>query len=374
MRRMPHGPFAALAVWVVFAGCTAEPGATTGLEGWVRTPNAYARSFQLWKNGQETLLITFGPGGERDTTGMIVIGGNAGDAVPVGAVRLSAPVTRTALSATTQAAFIDLLGKEATIQGAAHADALTEPVLKQRAATGDILELASGEGLDRERLAMLKPQVLFTDPFTSSRSVVPGTATVACVVSEYMEPHPLGRAEWIKAFGAVLGAEPRADSLFRAIADRYEHAAATVPQDIAKPAVFFGSSWQGVWSVPAANSYMARLIADAGAVYLFGDTAVKGSSDIDMETALVLGRKADWWGRILYQQRPVTIADVAGGEQRVLRLPALVAHRGFYANSAESDLFGRAVLEPDRILLDLIGIFHPALGQGRVPVYFKPVS
>jgi hypothetical protein len=40
----------------------------------------------------------------------------------------------------------------------------------------------------------------------------------------------------------------------------------------------------------------------------------------------------------------------------------------------ESDLFGQAVLEPDVVLMDLRGIFHPELAEGRSPVYFKPVQ
>ena len=66
--------------------------------------------------------------------------------------------------------------------------------------------------------------------------------------------------------------------------------------------------------------------------------------------------------------------DVAGGESRIADLPALVGRRGFYANSAESDIFGQAVLEPDVQLRDLIDIFHPELNTGRKPVYFRRVQ
>ena len=374
MRPAPWAFWASCALLTCVVGCTSAGSGHGGLDGWTRQPLEHAHFFQLWKKGDVTVLLTFGPGGEQDTTGSVLIGEKAEDDVPVGAFRVHSPVNRIALSSTTQSAFLELLGQEALIAGCAHADMLLQGSLRARVDSGDLIELAGGDGIDRERLALLHADLLFTDPFTAASGALPASSMAQCVVSEYLEPHPLGRAEWLKAFGAVLGVEHAADSLYAAMARRYEHAAARVKDDPVRPVVFFGSSWRGVWSVPSGNSYMARLIADAGGDYLFADTVARGNLDIDMETVILKGRRADLWGRILYQQLPVTLEDVAGGEKRVMSLPAFKAHGAFYANSAESDLFGRAVLEPDVQLRDLIGIFHPKLENGRKPVYFKPVQ
>jgi iron complex transport system substrate-binding protein len=367
------------AVLFLLLGLLASCGSGTGpavpgpWAGWQRLPLEHAHYFQLWARGPQRLLITFGPGGEQDTTGMLGMG-PAGSGFPAGAVPLQEPVRRTALSSTTQSAFLQVLGLAGTVAGCAHADRLQDPGLLERVATGGIMELADGNGLDRERLTALAPQVLFSDPYTAAAGMPLGRTMPQCVVSEYLEPHPLGRAEWIKAVGAVMGLPQRADSLYRAMAGRYRAAAASVPEGGHRPKVFFGSSWQGVWSVPGGNSYMARLLRDAGADYLFGEGMGQGNRDLDMETVLARGVEAEWWGRILYLARPVAMEDLAGDEDRVLALPVFRAGRGFYANSAESDLFGQAVLEPDVVLLDLIGIFSPELRGQRGPVYFKPVQ
>jgi iron complex transport system substrate-binding protein len=138
--------------------------------------------------------------------------------------------------------------------------------------------------------------------------------------------------------------------------------------------VFFGSAWKGAWSVPAGNSYMARLIGDAGGKYLFADRKADGNMDLSLETVLEQGAVARYWGRILDRPAPVTPLDVAAGDARIAALPAFKQQGCFYASSAESDLFGQAGLEPDVLLRDLIGIFRPALANGRVPVYFKPLQ
>lgn len=367
------------AVLLLLFGLLGSCGSGTGpavpgpLAGWQRLPLEHAQYFQLWARGPQRLLITFGPGGEQDTTGMLVMD-RTGPGLPEGAMAVQGPVRRTALSSTTQSAFLLVLGQAGAVAGCAHADRLQDPGLRQRVAAGGIMELADGNGLDRERLTALAPQVLFSDPYTAGAGMPLGCAIPVCVVAEYLEPHPLGRAEWIKAVGTVMGQPQRADSLYRAVAGRYRAAAASVPQGGHRPKVFFGSAWRGVWSVPGGNSYMARLIADAGADYLFGTGTGQGNHDLDMETVLARGAEAAWWGRILYQTRPVTMEDLAGDEDRVLALPAFRNGRGYYANSAESDLFGQAVLEPDAVLLDLIGIFRPELRGRRLPVYFKPVQ
>lgn len=364
----------ALGFFCVGCNSSVEREGTGKLIGWSRMPLEHARFFQLWEKGTDRALVTFGPGGERDTTGMHFIVNIQQPDHPAGSTLLGAEVSRIALSSTTLAPFVLLLGQEEAIAGCAHADMLKAPALTARAKAGTLQELARGDGLDRERLALLNAQVLFTDPFSANATKGMASMPPQCVVAEYLEQDPLGRAEWIKAFGAVLGKSAHADSVYAAITMRYYEAAALVPENTKRPAVFFGSAWRGVWSVPSGNSYMAKLIQDAGGRYLFADKLAQGNSDLDMETVMLRGQEAEWWGRVLDQQRPVDMQDVAGGESRIAYLPALVGRRGFYANSAESDIFGQAVLEPDVQLRDLIDIFHPELNTGRKPVYFRRVQ
>ena len=375
---MTGGPWRASRVWAYAAwlltACTGQ-GPSPQWSGWTMDPARYARYFQEWSRGNEHLLITFGASGISDTTGIFQLSpdGNFSSG-PARAKRLTVPLKRVVLRSTTHAPFFSMLASAGTVVGCAHAELLRDPALTVLRDAGRIREIATGDGLDREQLAVLHPEVLFSYPFgrTASDRTVPGMTTVE--VGEYLEPHPLGRAEWLKVFGAFLGKERMADSLFDAIAARYDSVRGMMPEDTGRPSVFFGSSWKGTWSVPSGNSYMAKLITDAGARYLFADRRADGNIDIDLETALSVGARAGYWGRILAQDHPVTAADVAGDDVRIMALPAFAEHRCFSANSLESDLFGQAVLEPDVVLMDLRGIVHPELAEGRPPVYFKPVQ
>ena len=275
---------------------------------------------------------------------------------------------------TTHASFISALGLADAVVGCAYTDRLRDPVVASMAEAGRLEEIAGAEGVDRERILMLAPDALFTYPYGSEGSANLPSKVPMIPIAEYLEKHPLGRAEWIRAFGVLFGKEEVADSLYAGMVKRYEATTTLVPQDAKAPEVFFGSSWRGTWSVPAGNSYMARLITDAGGHYLFAERQAQGNIDIDLETVLQVGSKAANWGRIMDQPTTVQEADVAGSDSRVMALPAFKEHGSFYANSAASDLFGQAGLEPEVVLRDLIDILHPALAHGREPVYFRPVQ
>lgn len=82
------------------------------------------------------------------------------------------------------------------------------------------------------------------------------------------------------------------------------------------------------------------------------DHKAPGNLDLDLEMVLQVGAKAEFWGRILDQQTSLKEADVAGSDSRVMALPAFTQGGCFYANSATSDLFGQAGLEPEMVLKD----------------------
>ncbi len=353
--------------------CTPRP-QQAGWSGWVRQPLQHARFFQLWAQGNARLLVTFGSGGGQDTTGLFVLGAPEAASLPSGAVRMGQPLARVALMSTTHASFISALGLAGSVKGCAYTDRLRDSAVVALASAGKVEEVGAGEGMNREKVLMLAPDAVFTYPY-GTQGRYPGPGKIAVVpVAEYLEEHPLGRAEWIRAFGMLFGVEARADSLYKAIAARYEKIKAAVPVGNTGPVVFFGSAWKGAWSVPAGNSYMACMIQDAGGRYLFSGSQAGGNLDVGLERVLQAGAAADYWGRILDQSGPVSAMDIAGGDRRIRALRAFTGHGGFYANSAESDLFGRAALEPDVVLQDLVGIFRPAQAKGRSPVYFKPVQ
>jgi iron complex transport system substrate-binding protein len=337
-----------------------------GLHDWKTVPNEHATCFQILERGADKILLVFGPGGRGDTLGMHVIGEDA-----IHGLQPLPRLQRIVTATTTHLPYIAALGREEVVVGAALLPEISHDAIRQRVADGHVREVGTADGLDREQLMVLKPDVILDHPFNKELSTTIMDIPVIHI-TEYLEDHPLGRAEWLRVFGMLLGVEERAEALYAGIAQRYQELASKEPQDEKRPKVFFCSAWQGQWFAPPAGSYMATLINDAGAEYVLKDAEASGNITMDLEKVLHKTRRADHFGMILSTTRPVDARVLCAGEERLLGVPA-VTQGGFYGNSAESDLFGQALLEPDACLRDLRRIFHPEEADTLPSRYFHPL-
>jgi iron complex transport system substrate-binding protein len=226
-----------------------------------------------------------------------------------------------------------------------------------------------------EQLVALEAGLLLTYPFGGGGQLgerLPGM--VVLPVAEYLEPHPLGRAEWLRFFGVLFGKEEQADEHFRSIQQRYHAVRALLPADAAHPSVFFGSAWQGIWHVPGGDSYMATLLRDAGGAYRFAHRRGRDNNALNMEEVVNEALEADHWGMVLEVEGPVRKEDLTAGDERLQQFRAVRSAGLFAANSREADLFGKALLEPDLLLRDLLHLFHPERLPKHEPMYFRPVG
>ena len=83
------------------------------------------------------------------------------------------------------------------------------------------------------------------------------------------EEHPLGRMEWIKFYGALLGKEAEAEAIFDAEAK--EAAALAGLAETGKTAAFFYINSAGTVNVRKSEDYVSRMIDMAGGRYIFSD-------------------------------------------------------------------------------------------------------
>lgn len=81
------------------------------------------------------------------------------------------------------------------------------------------------------------------------------------------EKHPLGRVEWIKVFGALLGREEEAERIFREQEDILNRISADQPSE--KTVAFFFISSNGMIQVRQSSDYIPRMIELAGGRYIF---------------------------------------------------------------------------------------------------------
>jgi iron complex transport system substrate-binding protein len=310
-------------------------------------PNRYAACFQVFRKGDERKLLVFASHDHKDTLAAYRFGGTGGPRIPL---------ARVAALSTTHAAYLALLDDARSLAGVADGRRVREPLVRTGLAEGRIAELGTPDGVDAEKLLACRANAVLDHPFGRGARQRAAIGVPTIEVAEYLEEHPLGRAEWLRFFGVLLGLEARADSLFQGIEQRYIEAARSVVADRPRPHVFFGSAWQGQWHAPPGNSCMARLIMDAGGEYALAHATGNGNIALDLEQVLHEAAQADFFGAVVADGRQVDEMRLAGDE-RIAGLPGW-RERAFCMDSERSDVFGRALLEPDVVLHELACIFQ----------------
>ena len=111
-----------------------------------------------------------------------------------------------------------------------------------------------------------------------------------------MEPHPLGRSEWIRLYGALLNEEETALALFNEQVSHVKPLENLEPTG--KTVVFFHLSSSGFVVTRKTGDYVSKMIELAGGTYAFqnlGDPEKATSTvTIEMETFYETARDADY--------------------------------------------------------------------------------
>jgi len=91
------------------------------------------------------------------------------------------------------------------------------------------------------------------------------------VMIEYSsyEKHPLGRVEWVRFFGTLLGKEKEAEKIFEKQKDILKKVTADEKTD--KTVAFFYITSNGLVQVRQSSDYIPKMIELAGGKYIFED-------------------------------------------------------------------------------------------------------
>ncbi len=272
------------------------------------------------------------------------------------------PVKKIAILSTTYIGFLDKLneiGSICCLSGTSH---IYHQGINERVLAGQIKEIGYNQNIDYETLISEKPDVVFA--YAVSAEELPYVKRITSFgipviyVAEYMENHPLARAEWIKFFAAFFNKEHIADSIFSSIEESYISLQKKALQQAKKPGVLLNLPFNGVWYLPLRKSYFVKLIEDAGGCYLFDTLTGKDIFAKDQEWVVFHARNADVWlnagniNRLSELNTPVYKHIKAVKSGNVFNPLQRTKSNG------SNDFWEMAVVEPHLILEDFYYIFH----------------
>ncbi len=301
--------------------------------------------------------------------------------VPDIAATVTVPVRSTVALSNAYLPFIAASGAIGTVVAVNQHSHVGDAGLRKAIERGAVLEVGREGNLDRERLALLNPGVVLTygdgrPPESLAPLLRLGLPVV--VTSEYRETSPLAYAEWVLFFAAFFDSESAAAAHLQSQSRRYESLRRLAANAAPGPAVLAGGSYRGNWYVPAPRSYTARMIADAGARYVFSALQPDGQAHettlaISLEQALAYGGDADIWIDTMDWR---SLAEARSQDPRYALFRAF-QQRQLYNNDKRRNAYGTntfweaGLAEPDSVLADLIAIFHPELRAGQELKWYR---
>lgn len=238
------------------------------------------------------------------------------------------------------------------------------PQIQEGCRNGSIVNVGNSMNPDIERIIDLRPDAILLSPFENSggygRVGKLNIPIIEC--ADYMETSALGRAEWMRLYGLLLGKEAQADSLFAGIEKEYLTLTQQVKsQNLKRPTVISEMKNSSAWYIPGGNSTMGRLYQDAGADYVFASLSNSGSVPLAFETVFDRGGNADIWLIKYNQPQDKTYSELERDYAPYARFKAFQDRKVYGCNTNHVPFYEESPFHPELLLKDLIKIFHPEL-------------
>ena len=332
------------------------------------------------KEGSESTLITVSdPWQGADSVACRLYIERDGDEAPLafqGRV-LDGEAKKIAVTSSTHIAMLDALGATDRIVAVSGIDYINNPDIQRR--RDDIADIGYEGNFDYEALLAADPDIVLlygVNGASSMEGKLQELQIPYIYIGDYVEDSPLAKAEWMVPIAEIIGKREKGAETYAAIAGRYNDLKKKVSDSVIEaPTVMLNVPYGDSWFMPSADSYMARLIKDAGADYVYKKNTGNTSMPIDLEEAYTLASEADFW---LNTDQMESLSALAAKcpkfkDTRVMR-NGDVYNNTLRANQAGgNDFFESAVVNPDLLLRDLVIIFHPELSKEDL-IYYKKLK
>ena len=380
LRRLLHILLCGLTL-VVLCGC----GSSARRVEWgeeLYLPHASKGYTILATEGQSSVLRILSPWpGSKGVVKEIFIARD-GEKAPEGfeGITIESNPQRVVCMSSSHIAFIDALDRVGSIVGVSGAEYITNPNIHTGLGNGTVREIGYDANINYEVLVSLRPDVVFIYGTSGENSAVTTKLSELGIpyvyVADHAERTPLGKSEWVVALGEIFDIRAAAEELYGGIAERYESLRLVTLDCQVRPKVMLNSPYKDVWFVPADESYVVRLIEDAGGEYACKGGGGKASRPISGESAYVFLSQSDFW---LHTNNQRTMEQLVGENPKFAGVE--VARKGHIYNctarsteAGGSDFWESGALRADLVLEDLIAILHPELANGHRLYYYEQVK
>jgi iron complex transport system substrate-binding protein len=337
--------------------------------------NKYAYGFSVIETPLYTKLSVFNPWESAKNSNFDYYLINKGYKNDTLQNQIPVPVKKVICLSTTHVAFLSALGEINKICGLSGAGYVSDSALNQRIKKGEVPDIGYDQNLNFELIVQLKPDVVFAygvgSEIVGFVNRLKDLGVPVVLNAEYLEQSPLGKAEWIKFIAPFFGKSELGDSIFKSVEKNYLESRSSVANCRIHPSVMTGMPYKDQWWVPGGKAYLATMLNDAGANYLWKENKSNESFVISPEQMIVDAEKADFW---IHTGFVTSMIGIAGYDSRFVKFAPYINNK-VYNNDLRispgggNDFWESGVVHPDWILKDLISIFHPEI-MGKQQLYY----
>lgn len=290
-------PAAALALTACGSGQQEAPATTDALVLDHAYPLDYARQFTADVYTDGSVLLTIAESGDK----FLVRPEGAAElsVLPEGTVELRQPLENIYLvSSSMMDSFIQLDALDSIALSGTRADGWYLDEAKAAMEAGEITYAGKYSAPDYETIysadcnLAIENTMIYHTPEVKEQLEKLGIPVF--VERSSYEPHALGRMEWIKVYGTLLGCEDKAEKLF---ADKVDGIVDILQKPAAgKTVSFFYITSNGAANVRKSTDYIAEMISLAGGKYIFDDLTddtAKSTVNMQMESFYAGAKDAD---------------------------------------------------------------------------------
>lgn len=279
---------------------------------------------------------------------------------------LEIPIKRIVVTSTTHIPSLEMLDEIDALIGFPSLDFISSEKTRNQISKGKIQELGQNEDINTEIVLDISPDAIVgfaMDGNNPTFSTLQKSGIPVLYNADWTETTPLGKAEWIKFFGALFNKDKEADSIFKKIETEYLSAMEIASKAKKTPTVISGAMYKDVWFMPQGDSWGAQFIADANGDYLWKDSKGTGSLSLNLESVLEKGHEAEIW---IGPGQYTNMESLKDGSMAYTQFKAYKKGEIYSYNLRKGETGGTVYFElapnrPDLVLKDLIKILHPEL-------------
>jgi iron complex transport system substrate-binding protein len=294
-------------------------------------------------------------------------------------ISVQIPIQKIIVTSTTHIPSLEMLGVENTLVAFPTLKYVSSETTRERIDQKKVREIGKNNSLNTEVILDINPDIIVgysVDGDTKTLKNLEKNGQKIVFNSDWTEKTPLGKAEWIKFFGALYDKKEKANLEFETIEESYTKALKLAQEATTQPTILAGAIYNNEWFLPQGESWAAIFLKEANGNYLWADSTGTGSLSLSFETVLDKAKEADFWiGPGQY-----TSIDEMVKDNKNYKFFKAIETKNVYSFSTKKGKTGGVIYyelapnRPDLVLKDIIKILHPELLPNYELFFFEQLQ